>query len=154
MPVGFAWAILGFALVGIGIAIYLTFVHYANTPLVCSSGGVVDCNAVTKSVYSLVGNTGIPITVPGMAWFIVSGALAGVSILSATGRIRAPGRLLTAQLLWGVFGLAFVLYLIYVEAVLLHKICEWCTGIHILVILTFLLTLAAWQRVMAARYDS
>lgn len=147
-----AWTILAFALAGIGIAIYLTIVHYAKVPLVCSNGGPVDCNAVTRSVYSNVGTTGIPITFPGMAWFIVSGSLAVVSLLAAAGTIRAPDWLLNGQLVWGLFGVVFVLYLIYVEAVLLHKICEWCTGIHVLVILTFLVTLAAWQRAMAARY--
>jgi uncharacterized membrane protein len=152
MPVAAAWAIIGFALVGIGIAIYLTIVHYGKVPLACSTGGVVDCNAVTRSVYSSVGNTGIPITVPGMAWFVVSATVAGIAILAASGKVHAPAQLLTAQLVWGLFGVVFVLYLIYVEAAILHKLCEWCTGIHVLVILTFLVTLAAWQRAMAARY--
>jgi len=154
MPIAAAWIIIAFAAAGIGIAIYLTIVHYAKVPLVCSTGGVIDCNAVTRSVYSNVGNTGIPITFPGMAWFIVSGAMAAVAILAASGKIHAPARLLTAQLVWGLLGLVFVLYLIYVEAALLHKLCEWCTGIHVLVILTFLVTLAAWQRAVAARYES
>ena len=152
MPVGAAWTIIAFAVAGIGIAIYLTVIHYAKVPIVCSSGGVVDCNAVTQSVYSSVGNTGIPITIPGMAWFIVSGGLAGIAIKAARGRLQPPARLMAGQLLWGLLGVVFVLYLIYVEAVKLHKLCEWCTGIHILVILTFLVTLGAWQRTMAAAY--
>lgn len=153
MPVAAAWAIIAFAVAGIGIAIYLTIVHYAKVPLACSTGGVVDCNAVTRSVYSSVGSTGLPITVPGMAWFVISAGMAAAAILAASGRIATPARLLTAQLVWGLLGVVFVLYLIYVEAALLHKLCEWCTGIHVLVILTFLVTLAAWQRAMAAKYD-
>jgi uncharacterized membrane protein len=152
IPPAAAWTIIAFALAGIGIAIYLTIVHYAKVPPVCSVNGIVDCNAVTRSVYSNVGTTGIPITLPGMLWFIVSGALAAISLLAAASRMGAPDRLLNGQLLWGLIGVVFVLYLVYVEAVRLHKLCEWCTGIHILVFLTFLVTLAAWQRKMAAKY--
>jgi hypothetical protein len=35
--------ILLLSLVGAAIAIYLTFVHYENAPLICSSRGIVDC---------------------------------------------------------------------------------------------------------------
>jgi uncharacterized membrane protein len=129
------------AVAGLGISIYLTTVHYANVPLVCSATGIVDCQQVTKSAYSMVGNTGIPITIPGMAWFVVSGALAGGAWYC---RARGPAllpRLAVAHVVWGALGLAFVLYLVYAELVLLHKICEWCTVVHVLTLLTFLVAL-------------
>src|SRR5216684_2974000 len=69
-------AIICFALVGIGIAVYLTTVHYAHVSLLCTDGGVVNCTQVTTSVYSVVPGTDIPITIPGLLWFVVSGGLA------------------------------------------------------------------------------
>ena len=43
-----------------------------------------------KSQYSVVPGTSIPVTVPGMVWFIVSGALALISIRCAgAGQRRA-----------------------------------------------------------------
>ena len=149
-----------FAVIGLGLSAYLTFVHYAKAPLACSTGkttffGIdinVNCGQVTSSVYSLVGNTSIPITAPGMAWFVVSGGLAILALIAFRQGRSAPGWLPTAQLAWGALGLVFVLYLIYVEAAKLHEFCEWCSVVHLLVILTFLVALFHWQRATAARY--
>jgi uncharacterized membrane protein len=138
--------LLAMALGGVAISIYLTSVHYAGTPLVCSVGGVVNCTQVTTSVYSLVPGTQIPITIPGMLWFLVSAALA---ILADRQRARGSPtfvRLCLAHLAWGAAGLLAVLYLVYAEIVRLHAICEWCTVVHVLTLLTFLLALYRVQR--------
>src|SRR6185437_5059799 len=42
--------------------------------------------------------------------------------------------------------MAFVLYLVYAEIVLLHTLCEWCTVVHLLTFATFLLALNRWQQ--------
>jgi uncharacterized membrane protein len=143
-----------FAVIGIGISAYLTVVHYAKLPLACpASGSVINCQAVTTSPYSVVGHTGIPITVPGIVWFVVSGAFALAALVEY--RSGQPPRpwLPAAHLVWCTLGLASVLYLIYAEAVRLHEFCEWCTGVHLLVILTFLVALVRWQRMAAAPYQ-
>jgi Vitamin K epoxide reductase family len=64
---------------------------------------------------------------------------------SARGRLE-PERLRLFQLLWGAAGLLFVLYLVYCEIVLLHRLCEWCTVIHLLTLATFLVALSRWQQ--------
>jgi uncharacterized membrane protein len=138
--------LLAIALVGAAISIYLTSVHYAGAPLVCTAGGIVNCTQVTTSVYSLVPGTQIPITVPGVLWFLASGALA---ILADRQRARggpAFVRLCLEHLAWSAAGLVAVLYLVYVEIVRLHAICEWCTVVHALTLLTFLLALYRVQR--------
>jgi uncharacterized membrane protein len=140
-----AVALLAMAVVGIGIAIYLTAVHYAKVPLVCSTSGVIDCGPVLKSDFSVVPGTQLPITVPGMLWFAVSGGLAVVALRASLRGRAEPERLRLAQLIWSAAGLLFVLYLVYAELVQLHHICAWCTGIHILTLLTFLVALARWQ---------
>ncbi|HWE64929.1 MAG TPA: vitamin K epoxide reductase family protein [Chloroflexota bacterium] len=142
-------ALVLIALVGLGIAGYLTTVHYAHVSLVCTAGGVVNCTAVTTSAYSVVPGTQVPITVPGMLWFLVSGglAIAAWRMQARTGVVAA--RLTLAQLAWGAVGLVTVLYLVYVEIVRLHAICEWCSAVHVLTVLTFLVTLYRVQQLPA-----
>ena len=38
-------------------------------------------------------------------------------------------------------GVLFVVYLVTVELALLHKICLWCTGVHVISVLLFILVL-------------
>jgi uncharacterized membrane protein len=134
-----AWLIL--SLLGIGIAIYLTAVHYQGAPLVCSTSGLVDCENVLSSPYSSIPGTALPITIPGLFWFIVSGALALVAW-----RLRPDERrLLLLELIWAALGLLTVFYLVYVEIVRLHKICAWCTGIHVIILAMLLIAVVQWQ---------
>jgi uncharacterized membrane protein len=135
------------AVAGLAISIYLTTVHYADVPLVCTTSSVIDCSAVTNSQYSVVPGTNLPITIPGMLWFVVSGALAIFALVRRWQRQPEPARLRIIQLLWAGAGLVFVLYLVYIEIVQLHRICEWCTVVHVLTLLTFLVALHRFQQV-------
>ena len=121
------WLLLAFAIAGAGIAIYLTTVHYEQVPLLCSAQGIVNCERVTSSSYSVVPGTTLPITLPGLAWFAVSAGFALGGIRSRQRWIRQ------AELVWTILGLLTVLYLVYVELVILHTLCLWCTGVHVLV---------------------
>ena len=135
------------ALAGLGVALYLTIVHYAHVRLVCSAGGVVNCTQVTTSSYSVVPGTQIPITIPGLLWFLISGGLALAAWRAQARTGVASTRLGLAHVAWGAVGLVTVLYLVYVELVRLHALCEWCTAIHVLTFLTFLVALYRLQRV-------
>jgi len=143
-------ALVAMALLGFGISVYLTTVHYAKVPLVCNSGGIINCASVTTSAYSVIPGTSIPITVPGMLWFAVSGALAIVALVALQRGEAEPERLRLAHAVWGGLGLAFVLYLVYAEIVRLHQICEWCTAVHVLTLLTFLVALYRLQQAQTA----
>jgi len=138
-------ALIAFAVLGIGVSAYLTTVHYAGIPLVCSTTGVVDCAAVTSSAYSVIPGTAVPITVLGVGWFLGSGALAVAALVAAMADRREPRWLRGSHALLGVAGLLAVLYLVYVETVRLHLLCEWCTAVHLFVFATFLVTLARLQ---------
>jgi uncharacterized membrane protein len=130
-------AVVAFAALGFAVALYLTTVHYADVAPVCAAvGSAVDCSAVTQSTWSVVPGTALPVTVPGMLWFAVSGGLAVAAL-----RGGDSPRLRRAQLAWCGAGLAGVLYFVYAELVLLHRICEWCTVVHLLVLATFLVAL-------------
>jgi uncharacterized membrane protein len=127
-------------LVGMAISIYLTFVHFLAVPLVCSASGAIDCERVLASPYSVIGGTGLPTSVAGIAWFAISASLAFAQV------IRPDSVLLPRVVLaWTAAGLACVVLLVFMEIVLLGAICIWCTAAHALVLLTFLLALSRWQ---------
>jgi uncharacterized membrane protein len=124
------------AVLGLGVAGYLTAVHYAHTALACSSTGTIDCAKVLSSAYSMIPGTSIPVTLPGMGFFLVSLAL-------ALAQLRRPFNygLRQAHAAWAGLGMLFVLYLVFVELVELRVICLWCTSVHVATLLTLLVTL-------------
>jgi uncharacterized membrane protein len=38
-----------------------------------------------------------------------------------------------------------VVYLVYQEALVLHTICLWCTGVHVLTFAMFLIIITGWE---------
>ena len=129
--------ILLLSLCGVGIAAYLMAVHYEQVPLLCSSSGLVDCQRVTSSAFSLVPGTNIPITIPGLVWALGSMVLALIEWL----RPGQNRRVWVAHLVWSLLALVGALYLVYVEIVRLRAICAWCTGFHLIILMIFLLTM-------------
>lgn len=133
--------IFALSLLGIAISIYLTSVHYANVPLVCSTTGLIDCASVLSSPYSVVPGTTIPITVPGLAWCLVMAGLAFASWRLWPQRQN----LRIAEFVWSLIGMLTVLYLVYAELVRLHRICAWCTALHVAILVIFLITILNLQ---------
>lgn len=125
---------IGLALLGLAISAYLTATHYfaEQVPLACSAGGIVDCEQVTSSAESMVGP--VPVAVLGVVWFLGSALLVVA---------RARQKLVGLQMIWAVGGLLSVFYLVYAELFLIGALCLWCTAIHVLVVVLFLLTL--WE---------
>ena len=103
---------------GMGIATYLTFVHYADQPIVCSSIG--DCELVNSSKYASL--AGLPVALLG------AGAYASMLVLIVVARLRRSPEMLLAA--WGValasFG--FSMYLTYIELRVLYAICVYCVA--------------------------
>jgi uncharacterized membrane protein len=138
-------AIVLMALVGLGVSMYLTVVHYdAKITLACTNNSFINCQDVTSSAWSVVPGTTIPITIPGMIWFLVSGGLAVWGLAALARGAEEPARERLALLVWSSPALAFVLYLVFVEIVDVRKLCEWCTVVHILTLATFLIALTRW----------
>jgi uncharacterized membrane protein len=126
-------------LAGIGISIYLLIVHYEPNLLICHTGSVVNCEKVLTSPSSVI--LGIPVPIFGVLYFI---AMAAVCIPSAAWRSEAP------WLAWGriaavVVGMGMVIWLVGQEALVLHAICLWCTGVHILTFIMFLIVITGWE---------
>jgi uncharacterized membrane protein len=113
-------------LIGIGVAGYLTYTHYAKIKVICGSNG--GCETVQSSVYSKL--AGLPVAVLGLAGYI--GMLFTLFIRNEFGRVATFGIAL--------IGFLFSMYLTYREAFTIHAYCYWClssaTLMTILVILT------------------
>jgi len=113
------------------MATYLTIAHYdTHVQLVCASKGAINCEAVTTSAQSKL--FGMPVAVLGLAYFV--GMVPWH--LPAAWRSADP-RVKIGRLLYCGSGIAFVLYLVYAEAVIIKKICLWCTGVHIATLILF-----------------
>ncbi len=112
------------AVIGLGVATYLTVIHYAGINPACTAGQ--SCVKVQTSVWSKV--AGVPVALLGLIGYV--GILA--SLLAPD---REESRLATLGLT--VIGVGFSAYLTYRELFSIHAICEWCVSSA--VILTLLL---------------
>lgn len=124
-------------LAGIGIAGYLTYVHYAGLQPIC--GISHGCETVQRSSYASL--LGIPVALLGL-----------VSYLLIFVSLRLPGE---RQLLGGyaltLIAFAFSVYLTYREIFTIHAICSWCVSSAIVfTLLTIVGTLRVLRSVPAA----
>lgn len=133
-PVWFQAAAWILTVAGAGISVYLTVAHYKEDALVCSASKTVDCHAVTTSEYSTL--AGIPMPLLGLAFFVAFAALITPWALRSDWPPLRWGRVASVSV-----GVLFVVYLVTVELAILHKICLWCTGVHVVTVLLFLLVL-------------
>lgn len=135
-----AWLAGLLALVGLADSLYLTVAHYSDAALACANNGVVNCDLVTRSSYGLVPGTAIPVSLAGVVWF---GAALGLVVWLDRRRSVAGALALVA---WSVAGVGVAVYLVYVELVRLHHICEWCTVAHFAAAAILLLAISAAQQ--------
>ncbi|HWX97873.1 MAG TPA: vitamin K epoxide reductase family protein [Solirubrobacteraceae bacterium] len=121
---------LALTVIGLAVASYLTYVHYAGIKPSCTAGE--SCTKVQTSVYSHL--AGVPVALMGLIGYI-----------TILGLLLAPEnettRFATAAVTTVGFG--FSAYLTYRELFSIHAICEWCVSSA--VILTLLLCLAVWR---------
>ncbi|HEY6395872.1 MAG TPA: vitamin K epoxide reductase family protein [Solirubrobacteraceae bacterium] len=103
------------AVIGLGVATYLTVIHYAGINPACTAGQ--SCIKVQTSVWSKL--AGIPVALLGLIGYI--GILA--SLLAPD---REETRLATLGLT--LIGFGFSAYLTYRELFSIHAICEWCAS--------------------------
>jgi len=116
--------------IGIGLASYLTYVHYAGIKPACTAGE--SCTKVQTSVYSKVG--GVPVALMGLLGYI---AILGSLLAPASENSRLATMALT------LVGFGFSAYLTYRELFSIHAICEWCVSSA--VILTILMLMSLWR---------
>ena len=126
---------LTLVVLGLGASIYLTYEHFTqNASLACAANSVINCAAVTTSAESRV--FGIPVAVLGLVFFVSMIPLCLPAAWRIKSRLVRRGRIAAVTV-----GIGFVFYLIYAELFDIGKICEWCTGVHILTIALFAVVL-------------
>ncbi|WP_243671547.1 vitamin K epoxide reductase family protein [Vulcanisaeta sp. JCM 16161] len=137
------WLILMLIFSAIGlfassIVIY-TYYYLHELPPLCTSfkspfpGITIDCERVLSSRYSDIG--GVPLDLLAAVWFIVN-------IILVLTYDLGPGNLaalaLNVLFYWRFIGILVVPYLIFVETYLLHALCMYCTIMHVMIIIDFI----------------
>ncbi len=118
----FALAILGVLVTG-----YLSVEHIFGGPIICATGH--GCDIVRASVYAKF--MGIPIAVFGLGMYLVL-----IAFLLSNRRA-----LTSLNVLMSGIGVAYSLYLTYLELYVIHAICSWCVAQAVLVTLIFVVYL-------------
>jgi uncharacterized membrane protein len=120
------------AVLGLGVAAYLTYVHYEDIHPVCGLGG--DCVKVQTSEWSKL--AGIPVAVLG---------LIGYAVILAS--LFVPGEeALIAGALTSLIGFGFSAYLTYRELFTIDAICPWCVASAVIMTLLAVVTTARLLR--------
>lgn len=110
------------ALLGMGIAGYLTYLHYADGSPYCIAGGS-GCERVQESEYATL--VGIPVAVLG---------LVGYTALLATSLVRGPVAAAAGAGI-ALAGAAFSAWLLYAQVALIDAICQWCVANDVVIAL-------------------
>ena len=117
------------AALGIAVATYLTYIHYADIKPICTTGG---CETVQASTYAKL--VGVPVALLGLIGYI---AIMGTLLLKESENTR----LLTMALV--LVGWGFSMYLTYREIFSIKAICQWCVSSA--TILTIMAILSVWR---------
>lgn len=120
-------AVAALALVGAGIAAYLTYAKYADATIACATGG---CETVQSSEYAEVLELPVP----------VLGLLGYLAILATAFSAGETARLAGAVLALG--GLLFSGYLVVVQIVAIGAFCQWCLASDLVMLLLAAATVA------------
>jgi len=132
---------LALSLGGLGIATYLTIVHFGHVPLVCSDSGEINCQKVTTSAESYFLH--IPVAILGLGFYAtMTGLNLPVAWRSTDRRVHM------ARLGMLVLGMCFALYLVSAELLIIGAICLWCTGVHIVTFALFVLVVQTVPRML------
>ena len=120
------------SLAGLGLSIYLTYTHYTDSaPAGCPANATFNCVKVTTSPESIIFGI-FPVAVLGLAFYVF------MTVINSPWAWRLDLDIVRwARLAGAITGIAFVLYLVYVELLKVDAICEYCTGVHIITFLLF-----------------
>ena len=134
-PAWLRWSTFALAILGLAASAYLTYTHFTDSALAgCTeTSGAVNCGKVTTSPQSVV--FGIPVAVLGLAFYVFL-----VAIMSPYAWRSARREVALARMASLVVGIGFVLYLVYAELFDIGAICLYCTSVHVITFLLFVLT--------------
>lgn len=135
------------ALLGMVVAVYLTYVESSGAQAVC--GPVGDCNAVQSSEYATLFGV-IPIGAIGLVGYVA--ILAAWLVSRADSSIADWGRL--SLLAMAAVGVLFSIYLTFLEPFVIGATCAWCLTSAVAITLLMWLSarsgFAAWRRLTSS----
>jgi len=122
-----SWAIpttFALSLIGLALSTYLTITHFEPQDLFCSGHSFINCAAVTTSAQSRF--LGIPVAFLGLGTYVV------MTVLNSPWMWRAKNYWIhVARFVISIISMAFVLWLLTAELVIIDNLCLYCTGVHI-----------------------
>jgi uncharacterized membrane protein len=118
------------AVIGLGLAAYLAYVETQAVTAVC--GPIGDCNAVQTSPYAYL--WGIPIGLLGVAGYLL------ILAVWAWGMWQNEPRASFVLLGLTLFGVAFSIYLTYLELFVIGAVCAWCLSSAVVMTLLLLVS--------------
>jgi uncharacterized membrane protein len=127
--------------IGLAVASYLTVVEVTGSQAVC--GPVGDCNAVQQSAYAIF--LGVPVGVWGVAGYVAMLGAWACAVVGPRRFVDSAWLVLWVMVLGGV---AFSIYLTFLEPFVIGATCAWC--LTSAVVLTLML-LGATPHVAARR---
>jgi uncharacterized membrane protein len=135
------------SVLGLGVATYLTVTHFDKTALACVSNSTFNCEAVTTSPQSEI--LGIPVAMLGLAYFIP------MIVLCLPVAWRTANRWVhLIRLAFSVVGVGMIVYLISAELFTIKAVCLWCSGVHLLTFLLFVVIVTSAPIVLAPSYGT
>jgi uncharacterized membrane protein len=134
LPAGASVIIPILSVIGLGIAIYLTFIETTNAKAVC--GPVGDCNAVQASPFAKLFGF-LPVGLLGAIGYI---GILGAWLLGRFGRGRLAQLAPVAVFGMALFGVLFSIYLTYIELFVIHAVCIWCLSSAVIMALVLALS--------------
>jgi uncharacterized membrane protein len=146
VPRWLVWSSFVLAIVGLLDAAYLAYEHgTGSNSLACPDTGHINCARVTTSTYSEL--QGMPVAYLGLGFFVLLVIVMSPWAWASTSPVLRWGRVVLV-----VGGLVFAIYLVWAELYRLDAICLYCTGVHAIVFLLFVITLIAEAMRMPEEY--
>lgn len=138
-------AIAAVAIAGVVVSSVSLYHHFGKTKTsFCTFGESFNCDLVNRSSYSTV--LGVPVALVGIIGYLLILALATVY------REKAETPVMLVIATWG--GLAFALYLTYIEKFVLQAWCVLCLGSLALIFTATVLSAILLKRSLAQHGDS
>jgi uncharacterized membrane protein len=132
------------SLIGFFVSAYLYLYKIGKIgTLACGTGG---CETVQLSPWSRVG--GVEVALIGMLGYVALLAVSLAALQPTAAERRWPATMLLA--LAGL-GVAFTIYLTYLELFVIHAICRWCVGSAVIIVSIFILALLENRRLSRIR---
>ncbi len=125
------WALPAFSVAGLAVAVYMSYVEVTRVEAVC--GPVGDCNRVQESPYAYLFGV-IPVGLLGVAGYLAILASWAMQQYGPKSMQKSASVALWAMT-W--FGMAFSIYLTFLEPFVIGATCAWCISSAILMTLVF-----------------